>query len=86
MSLKWSKAFGGGYQQLRFPWGEIILENRPHYCDRGNFIAKVFVDEPHKFESALWIDEADCWPRYYFDEGRAKLEIEAWLKKRKLVP
>jgi hypothetical protein len=28
------------------------------------------------------MDGADLWPRYYFDFERAKLEIEAWLKKR----
>jgi len=56
----------------------IILERRPGYCDRGNFIAKLF---PHG-ALELSIDEADGWPRYYFDEERAKLEVEAWLKKR----
>ena len=28
------------------------------------------------------LDGADLWPRYYFDVTRAKLECEAWLKKR----
>jgi len=28
------------------------------------------------------VDARDLWPRYYFDLERAKLEIEAWLKKR----
>jgi hypothetical protein len=28
------------------------------------------------------LDHADLWPRYYFDFERAKLEIEAWMKKR----
>ena len=32
---------------------------------------------------ALEFDAADMWPRYYFDLGRAKAEIEAWLIKRK---
>lgn len=57
---------------------EIILEARPHYCDRGNFIAKLFPTG----QLAMEIDDADCWPRYYFDEVRAKAEIEAWLRKR----
>ncbi len=56
----------------------ITLEPRMGYCDRGNFIAKLFP----RGKLALEIDEADGWPRYYFDEDRAKLEIEAWLKKR----
>jgi len=58
----------------------ITLEKRPHYCDRGNYIAKLF---PHpKTQLARDIDEQDGWPRYYFDHERAKLEIEAWLIKR----
>ena len=27
----------------------------------------------------LSVDFADLWPRYYFDLGRAKLEIAEWL-------
>jgi hypothetical protein len=57
----------------------ITLESRPRYCDRGNWIAKIFPSG----KLACEIDEADGWPRYYFDETRAKLEIEAWLIKRK---
>jgi hypothetical protein len=56
----------------------ITLEPRPHYCDRGNYIAKLFPTGLLARE----IDGADGWPRYYFDETRAKLEIEAWLMKR----
>ena len=57
---------------------EITLEPRPHYCDRGNFIAKLFPSG----KLTLEIDRSDCWPRYYFDLERAKLEILDWLKKR----
>lgn len=57
---------------------EISLESRPPYCDRGNFIAKLFPVG----ELALSIDGADRWPRYYFNYDTAKLEVEAWLKKR----
>jgi len=56
----------------------ITLEPRPPYCDRGNFVAKLFPQG----ELAREIDQQDAWPRYYFDEQRAKLEIEAWLVKR----
>jgi len=56
----------------------ITLEPRPHYCDRGNWIAKLFPTGT----LARDIDEADGWPRYYFDEDRAKAEIEAWLIRR----
>lgn len=74
----------------------ITLEKRPHYCDRGNFIAKIFVkgqlQSPLQASAGgrrtakgfgLEIDYSDGWPRYYFDEARAKAEIEAWLVKRK---
>ena len=56
---------------------EITLEPRPHYCDRGNYIAKIFSKHP-SLE-----DLQDAWPRYYMDFDRAKLEIEDWMKKRK---
>lgn len=57
----------------------ITLEPRPSYCDRGNYIAKL---NPTG-ELALEIDYQDGWPRYYFDQSRAKLECEDWLLKRK---
>lgn len=56
----------------------ITIEPRPSYCDRGNFIAKLFPVG----ELAREIDDLDGWPRYYFDLDRAKLECEGWLKKR----
>lgn len=65
----------------------ITLEKRPHYCDRGNFIAKIHPNPKATIADQGWIllgiDAQDGWPRYYFDEGRAKAEIEAWLVKRK---
>lgn len=73
------------YQIIRGKACEITLEPRPHYCDRGNFVAKIF-QNPNA-AAMEWIrlslDEQDGWPRYFFDEARAKLEIEAWLTKRK---
>ena len=59
----------------------ITLEPRGYSCDRGNWIAQLFPSG----ELARSIDDADCWPRYYFDHTRAKLEIEAWLLRRKQV-
>lgn len=59
---------------------EIYLEPRPHYCDRGNFIAKVFATPGSRLQ--LDLDSQDGWPRYYFDLDRAKAELEAWLVKR----
>lgn len=57
--------------------GEITLEERPPYCDRGRYFAKVFTN-------GIFVDEADCWPRYYFDLERAKAECEAWIEFRLL--
>jgi len=67
-----------GYQELTGKNCTITLEPRPSYCDRGNWIAKLFATGP----LAMEIDPQDGWPRYFFDEQRAKLECEAWLEKR----
>jgi len=56
----------------------IFVQERPPHCDRGNYLANL--DSVGKLEEQ--IDGADLWPRFYFDLERAKLEIEAWLKKR----
>lgn len=55
----------------------ISIEMRQKYCDRGNYLAKVFTDG-----IKLFVDYQDGWPRYYFDLERAILEVEAWLRKR----
>lgn len=66
------------YQEVEGMECTITLENRPHYCDRGNFLAKL-----HPVGAlAREIDHQDGWPRYYFNEQCAKSEIEAWLRKR----
>lgn len=69
------------------PWLEIrgrecsiFLMRRPAHCDRGNWYALVEPDP--RSQLALSLDEADGFPRYYFDLDRAKLELEAWLKRR----
>lgn len=68
-----------GYQEIYGKQCSITLEPRNSYCDRGNHIAKL-----HPFgELAREIDDCDGWPRYYFDEDRAKQELVAWLTKRK---
>ncbi len=56
----------------------ICIEARPSYCDRGSYIAKIFPTG----KLAREMDDADGWPRYYFDLQRGKLECEAWLRKR----
>ena len=68
-----------GMQAIMGKECEIVLERRNDYCDRGNFLAKIFPFGNLGRE----MDDQDGWPRYYFDEQRAKAEIEAWLVKRK---
>jgi hypothetical protein len=46
----------------------------------GNFLARLEADSGSNLNREL--DEADGWPRYYFDLGRAKAECAAWLAKR----
>lgn len=74
-SLTWS---GIDWLEIEGTECKITLEQRPAYCDRGNCIAKLFPTGRLK----LSIDSQDGWPRYYFDQDRAKLECEEWLKKR----
>lgn len=57
----------------------ITIEPRAAYCDRGNYLAKIFPRGTLVFE----LDAQDGWPRYYFDLERAQMECEAWLVKRK---
>lgn len=71
MGQKWLTIHGKGCM--------ISVEPRPHYCDQGNWIAKISAT----LELSRDLDAADGWPRYYFDLERAKAEVEAWLKKRK---
>jgi len=64
--------------------GRIFLEKRPGYCDRGHYYAKPDIRFDEKIPGT-YIDGADGWPRYYFDLERAKLELEAWIRKRGLA-
>jgi hypothetical protein len=75
--FKWELMPGalGGYWEVQYKNVHISIEPRPHYCDRGRWVAKISATE-------MWLDEADCWPRYYFDLERAKLECEAFMKLR----
>jgi len=69
--------YGIPYLELKHPSGVCItIEERPSYCDRGNYIAKI------SSTGSLWIDDADGWPRYYFDLNVALSEIDAFLKRR----
>ena len=65
----------------------IWMQARPHYCDRGNWLAHVEVNVEYEGAALrLGLDIQDGWPRYYFDLDRAKAEIEAWLTKRGQLP
>lgn len=66
------------YWQITGKNCEIYIEERPIYCDRGNWIAKIDVINSKQ----LSIDYFDMWPRYYMDLERAKLEIIDWMVKR----
>ncbi len=60
----------------------ILLQQRPAYCDRGNFLAQI-MSKPGGDPVRLNIDHQDGWPRYYMDRDNAHDEIELWLMKRK---
>lgn len=67
-----------GVQSLRVEQCEILLEPRHRYCPLGAFTAKLFPIPGSELDRSEGIRG---WPRFYFDETRAKLEIDAWLKK-----
>lgn len=76
--LKWRKhkTFGTVWYMVKRGPVEVSLEPRPPYCDRGNWIAKVFpIGETD-------LDHQDGWPRYYMNFIRAQQEVEDWLRKR----
>lgn len=68
------------YWSIERPYCEVTIEPRPHYCDRGRYVAKVFPRGEYKAE----FDNQDGWPRYYFDWDRMLAEIEAWLAMREV--
>jgi hypothetical protein len=71
-------------QELETEHGIIRLERQPAYSNRGRFTA--FVETRHDPScSACNLDLPDLWPRLYFDETRAKLELDAWMRARKWV-
>ncbi len=81
MKSEWSEQ-PEGYREILGLDCMITLVPRPSYCDRGNFLAQIY-DKDGGDPLRLSIDFQDGWPRYYMDLGRAKAEIEDWMKKRK---
>lgn len=55
----------------------LFLGERPGYCDRGRYHAVID-------NAGIWRSDGDIWPRYYFDLDRAKAELEAYLKAKKV--
>jgi hypothetical protein len=72
---------GGEWLTVRVPQALITVEPRPYYCDRGNFIVKVFP----RGDLALSLDEYDAFPRYYFGVQACADELLAWMQARHLI-
>ena len=60
----------------------VSILRRPPHCDRGRFLA--LVEPENGSELALSLDEADGFPRYYFDEAVAQWEMGEWMHRRGL--
>lgn len=61
-------------------YGEVYIEKRPAYCDRGKFIVKIESRDPVNW----YIDHQDAFPRYYFDFDCCITETLLWLCERKV--
>lgn len=71
-----------GWLKIDVPQAMISIEARPHYCDRGNFIVKVFP----RGDLALSLDSQDAFPRYYFGVAACASEIHEWMRVRQILP
>jgi hypothetical protein len=69
------------YLKIDLGPAEITIESRPPYCDRGNFVVKVFSQD----SLALSIDRDDAFPRYYFGPAACADEVVAWVEARNLL-
>lgn len=72
-------------QELETEHGIIRLELRPSHCDRGVVLAHLETKHTGRDCTPCNVDHADLWPRFYYDEGRAKLEIDAFLRVRQWI-
>lgn len=70
----------GGWCEYKLKNGSLCIEKRPSHCDRGNYWVKIFVDSG---QYDLFIDDADMFPRYYFELDCLVKEMNAWIKKNK---
>lgn len=56
-------------------WYDIIIQKRPPYCDRGDWM--IYLDGDND------IDGSDGFPRYFFGtEEEVKQQMETWLNRR----
>lgn len=65
-----------GEEDGGFPRRLAHLEERPAYCNRGRWIARIDYD--------VAISSSDPWPRYYFDLAFGRMEVKAWLEAHKV--
>lgn len=63
----------------------VVLDSRPRYCNRGNWLAKIFMLGKTAKGDHVHTDEQDRWPRYFFHLERAKAEVEDWLRVRQIL-
>lgn len=66
------------YQEIRGNECTVTLTRLPYSCSHGNYAAQLHPEVCLMHST----DIMDMMPRYFMDETRAKLEIEAWLEKR----
>lgn len=69
----------GHYPDVADAWVKVWVQSRPHYCDRGHWVANVTAQVPVNVDVFDW---ADGWPRYFMDLGRALRELTDWLNWR----
>jgi hypothetical protein len=60
----------------------MCIDKRPLYCDRGRYLLKAW----HKTDKFLdfYIDDADNFPRYYFNFDCMIKELNSFIEFRKL--
>lgn len=78
--VPWESNGHAGDMQVMIGAVEMHLTARQAYCDRGKI--HWFVETHDSAE--ITIDHADGFPRYYFKAEAFAMELEAWLKERKL--
>lgn len=54
-----------GWVDINLNWAKMTITKRPNYCDRGRYLVQAFHNAEHL--DKCWIDEADAFPRYYFN-------------------